>query len=310
MRFNHRMFGPVLVPLLLQAVNSGASAAEPYFEQVIYPGSGVTVTSATGSNARGDIVGQYIAMGVAHGYLLDRHGNFTAIDFPGAIATNAFSINSPGDISGDFRLVPNGAILGFVRRAGEWTTIDCSMTLGAVHTFALGINSAGLVVGEYEVTPAPNLGAPGRAFLYQDGGCIDITPPDAQPGTSAAVAWTVNDSGDAAGYYATPGGSHGWVRDRDGNFTTIDFPGSAFTNVRGINAAGDMVGVYRDVANGPNRGFLRSADGAFSTLGYPGATVNRALGINARGDVVGDYSGADCPINRCVWIWHRGNSSP
>ncbi len=37
----------------------------------------------------------------AHGFLLSR-GNFTSFDFPGARGTNAFGINSRGDIVGGY----------------------------------------------------------------------------------------------------------------------------------------------------------------------------------------------------------------
>ncbi|MDH4072468.1 MAG: hypothetical protein OEV41_05120 [Gammaproteobacteria bacterium] len=294
---------PPTYAILIVALAAGAvAAAERDYEQIIFPEAGVVVTVTTGINARGDIVGQYQAYGAMHGFRLDKHGNYSAIDYPGAVSTNAWSINSPGGVAGDFRLTPNGPINGFVLKNEVWTTIDCGPTLGAVHTFAFGVNASGDVTGEYKL-PGVSLGQPGRAFLHADGECTDITPPDAGPGSSVAVAWAISDAGDTAGYFVAGGITHGWVRDRDGNYAVIDYPGSAFTNVRGVNASGDTVGLYRMVANGPTQGFRMSADGSFEPIDYPGSPHTRALGVNARGDAVGDYRFADCPIRRCAWVW-------
>ncbi len=243
-----------------------------------------------------------MALNVRHGFRMDKQGTYMSIDHPGAVSTNAWGINSAGDISGDFQ-VAGGPILGFALRDETWTTIDCSASLGATHTFAFGISASGDVAGEYKL-PGVALGTPGRAFLYANGTCTDITPPAAGAGPSVAVAWSLNESGEASGYYVAAGVTHGWMRDRRGVYTTIDHPDGSFTNLRGISASGDMVGLYR-AGPTPNRGFFRTADGIFSPLGYPGATVNRALGINARGDVVGDSRGGTCPIASCGWVLRR-----
>lgn len=299
---NYKKAGLVLLSAGL-GLSVAAIAAERKFEQIVYPAVGVTVTSATGINARGDVVGQYRQGPVAHGFLLDRHGEFSSLDYPGAVATNAWGISSTGDIAGDFRISPTGPILGFVRSGGAWETIDCSLDLNAAHTFAFGVNAAGDVVGEYKLPGVP-LGAPGRAFLFRDGGCADITPPFAGAGASVAVAWSISDAGEVAGYFEQGGTLHGWIRDRQRGYIPLDHPDSVFTNVRGINASGDVVGLYRDAANA-TRGFYRDSDGEYSTLELAGAAAQRALGLNARGDVVGDYSGGDCPAPRCAWVLRK-----
>jgi hypothetical protein len=78
---------------------------------------------------------------------------------------------------------------------------------------------------------------------------------------------------------------------------------AAQTTIKGINARGDIVGLY--VAGGRQHGFLRK-DGGFTSLDFPvsGARATNANGINARGEIVGQYvlpvkvkdaSGADLP---------------
>ena len=51
--------------------------------------------------------------------------------------------------------------------------------------------------------------------------------------------------------------------------TTIDFPGSVMTNAQGINAGGDIVGIYTDIA-GKTHGFVRSGE-EYRSIDFPSA---------------------------------------
>lgn len=70
-------------------------------------------------------------------------------------------------------------------------------------------------------------------------------------------------------------------------FTTIDFPGSVLTNVQGVNAQGDIVGLYTDTS-GRTHGFLRSGE-QYRSIDFPGAESTQARGIGPAGDIVGNY---------------------
>jgi probable HAF family extracellular repeat protein len=71
-------------------------------------------------------------------------------------------------------------------------------------------------------------------------------------------------------------------------FTTIDFPGATYTLPHGINAGGQIVGIYHD-ASGKSHGFLLS-DGAFSTVEQPFAVAySDAKAIGPGGDIIGEY---------------------
>src|SRR5215472_9095185 len=67
------------------------------FTTIDPPGS--TFTFPFGINPQGDIVGNYVAGGVTHGFLL-HEGAFTTIDVPGATSTFARRINPQGDMVG------------------------------------------------------------------------------------------------------------------------------------------------------------------------------------------------------------------
>ena len=71
-------------------------------------------------------------------------------------------------------------------------------------------------------------------------------------------------------------------------FTQIDFPGSASTQVWGINANGDMVGGYVNADNSTH-GFLRTR-GDFISIDFPGAAFTYANAISPRGDIAGQYA--------------------
>jgi uncharacterized membrane protein len=72
--------------------------------------------------------------------------------------------------------------------------------------------------------------------------------------------------------------------------TTVDFPAAISTSPQGINAAGDIVGVYVDASH-KQHGFLLSK-GTFTSIDYPGAVATDARGINSHGDIVGAFVNA------------------
>src|SRR5439155_11732923 len=72
-----------------------------------------------------------------------------------------------------------------------------------------------------------------------------------------------------------------------GSYTTLVVPRSTGTVAPGINAAGQIVGAYRD-AVGREHGFLLD-NGNYTRLNVPGAVHTNASGINASGQIVGRY---------------------
>ncbi len=78
----------------------------------------------------------------------------------------------------------------------------------------------------------------------------------------------INDPGDIVGRYLDGNGDrHGFLRDRGGSFSTIDFldPGLTQCRAQGINNRGQIVGHCEDGA-GKSRGFLRDTGGSFSSI--------------------------------------------
>ena len=70
-------------------------------------------------------------------------------------------------------------------------------------------------------------------------------------------------------------------------FSEVVVPGAVFATAQGINAGGDVVGIYRDAA-ARTHGFAWE-DGAVTTIDYPGAAYTDARGISPGGDIIGAY---------------------
>jgi hypothetical protein len=74
--------------------------------------------------------------------------------------------------------------------------------------------------------------------------------------------------------------SHGFLYS-GGSFTPIDVPGARATQANGINAGGQIVGLYSTPGALPElHGFLESG-ASFTSIDVPGAGATQAFGINA-----------------------------
>jgi hypothetical protein len=86
-------------------VQCSATAAASDCPAGLTPGLVAAQTSAKGINARGDIVGFYVAGGIQHGFML-KDGEFSSLDFPvaGVRGTIANGINARGEVVGQYVL--------------------------------------------------------------------------------------------------------------------------------------------------------------------------------------------------------------
>ena len=245
---------------------------------------------------------------------------FTSFDFPGALTTTAFGINSEGDVVGGYKDA-HGKRHGFLLRGGTFTSIDFP---GAIATDARGINPDGDIVGSYTNSPggAPNI----HGYLLRNGEFSTVQ----FPGHLGTIAQRISPEGTIVGclhdtdtmrtmhgfvlqdgnYIAnpvpftmnngiTPGGgkivglendsSSGYLLESGAVASRVQFPNSAFTDAWDINAAGEVVGEYQDqTANPTIHGYLLTG-GKYTSIDFPGASLTWAFGINDRGEIVGYY---------------------
>jgi hypothetical protein len=276
-------------------------------------------TAALGINSAGEIVGRFTDPpgspgGAVHGFLRNRFGQFTQIDFTEAGVTAVFTvaagINSRGDIVGQYRLQGQNANErhGFLRtRDGTFFTIDPP---GSYFTNALGINRRGEIVGRFCTGPVPagNMacqGNPHHGFLQRGAAFttidfpspINFPNPTNLPGTVRTDAWGINNRGEIVGGFQDTNNKSHVFRLREGQFKTIDFPGAFDTapdgTKGGINSRGDIVSYYCTVqpcGDMMNRllppeqqfkthyGFLLSGGEFTTTMDFPATTMGSFVG--------------------------------
>ena len=96
--------------------------------------------------------------------------------------------------------------------------------------------------------------------------------------------------------------SHGFLRDRNGGFTTFDVPGAGTGAGQGtfpfaISPGGEITGFYVDGTDA-NHGFLRDKNGVITTFDVPGAGTDPFQGtfgggFTPNGAIMGNYFDAD-----------------
>jgi hypothetical protein len=266
--------------MFISASVTTSAVERPYsYSSIHYPDA--LATTASGINARGDIVGSYVDKDlISHGFVL-RDGVFTTIDVPDAAGTDARGINPAGDIVGGYWLPgePAGNIHGYLlRRDGRLEYIDYP---GQINTIPQRLLPDGTILGCYHGSDMMmsmfGMWMRGAAFgaIEQDASMTNGATPDL-----SVIAGLFTDMTEPA-----PRAAWGFVIE-NGVFTRFRVPGSNQTAVWDVSPGGALVGVYR--IGTQIHGFLLE-EGQYTSIDYPGATLTRAFGINAGGDIVGAY---------------------
>jgi uncharacterized membrane protein len=124
-------------------------------------------------------------------------------------------------------------------------------------------------------------------------GAANITTFDYPPFQGMASTGTqpqaINPSGAIAGWYQDANGvTHGFLRTRNGTFTSFDPTGSTYTVATGITPEMTITGWYQDTS-GFAHGFLRAPNGNLTTFDYPGTSAGTsAFAINPAGTTTGN----------------------
>ncbi len=171
-----------------------------------------------------------------------------------------------------------------------FTSIDYP---GAVGTIATGINSAGMIIGDFcstGCTPHERV----HGYILSQGTFTQFD----FPGSDFTRPLGINDAGQIVGYFrdVANGMDHGFLLSV-GTFTSIDFPGASQTHAIGIDPAGEIFGGYCHGGNScyfPGEsvhGFLLSA-GVFTTIDFPGAIFTEVWGHDRTGRIAGRYQDA------------------
>jgi len=260
----------------IATVLAQAEKAHKRYATIDYPNA--NNTQLTAISASGDIVGLYVSSdGAQHGLLYSK-GKFTSIDYPGAATTVVTSINARGDMVGVY-VDTNNNLYSFLLSKGKFTSFTYP---GSTFSAAWGISPSGDIVGPYTT------GGPLHGYILSKGKFSQV--PD-YPGASDTVATMM--SGDViiggAGNLNNDQTNHGFML-KHGVFSLIDFPGSPWVFISGLNPEGEIVGGHGD-ATGVEHGFLYSR-GDYIAIDFPEWTSSYANGIDPQGDIVGRYTDA------------------
>lgn len=292
-------------------VKCDASASPSACPSGIAPGGAALQTVASGINPAGRVVGRYVdSVGRQHGFLLSA-GQFTTIDFPGAVATSANGISPSGDIVGNYTAPyiagvsdvasadppaycpaagSAACIKGFRYHDGEFSTVlfpghpgaiaqriaPDGAIYGCLHDFDLGLSMVGAVWNSF-----------GDASLTGNGG---------EAADSMSRPMSMNNGATPDGHLIvglwtdmTTGRLHGFIV-RNEQFQSYDVPGATVTATAtwDVNPSEQFVGTY--VIAGVRHGFLQNPDGSAPiNIDFPGAAATVAFGINPGGVIVGQY---------------------
>jgi uncharacterized membrane protein len=205
--------------------------------------------------------------------------SYGLIDFPRSTASNAFGIDSKGDIVGGYGPIPPPL---YFETTGYTLKTDTFRTLaypGAAYSVPYGINDKRVIAGFYDLVGDQNF----RGYMYKGTQFTNID----YPGAEATAPDAINNSDEVIGiYFDSSDVQHGFTL-KNGVYTSIDVPNSYDTEPRGINSKGVIVGDYYDF-NNIQHGFVYQS-GQFTTVDYPGTTNTVLSGINDAGQVVGTY---------------------
>lgn len=253
-------------------------------------------TSAVSINENGDVTGYFAdANNVSHGFLRRKNGAMATFDVPGASTqqgTFPRSINNDGKIAG-YYFDLNSVRHGFLR--DENGTVSTFDPPGSFGTDVWSINNQGEIVGDYAALVDVS-----HAFLrHKDGTFTSFDAPGAGitphlPG--GTIPQSINTNGAIAGYYLdTAAVFHGFVRHKDGTFTTFDAPGVSTSDQHGtlphsINAHGEIAGMFYAAMPPAVRGFVRRrSDGAITAFDPQGSISTVPLSINNEGEIAGYF---------------------
>jgi len=225
---------------------------------------------------------------------------------------------------------------GFTVSGGVFTSFDApgadnSKTGGVAGTQALGMNSAGVIVGDYVnqgilhgfvrdasghvtsldlaghlETVAVGINDSGTVALQvDDGGFLNfgsfLRASDgtltrlAFPGTLGTAVTALNDDGTTVGgYFDAANVVHGWIRNPVGVYTSLDDPNYDRIGPWGLSNSGWAVGELDVGAS--TQAFVRDPQGNLTAFDVPGAASTLAFDINDQGLIVGQYceAGGTC----------------
>ena len=242
---------------------------------------GGTISSATGINASGQIVGVSYTAGNA-AYHATLWNDTTATDLgilPGAAGGQAIAINAPGQVVG-----------ASDAHATLWIGTTATSLSTSGYSFASAINASAQIAG-YTIS-----GGFYSATLWNGSTEISLAPGGSTYSTAAAI----NDSGQVAGRI----GNHAALWN-GATATDLGTLGGSYSEAYGINASGQVVGVAYTAGDAATHAVLWNGTTP-TDLGTLGGIFSSAFAVNASGQVVGGSSTAAGGVGTDPFLYTGG----
>ena len=255
--------------------------ADYTFETIEVPG--VDFLEVTASNDFGDYAGNTRTpdgektIGFT---LID--GVFTTYDFPDSLNTYFYALDNAGKAAGHYKGI-DGLYHGVIMEDGELTQYDFP---GAAETHIYGISD--------------ETGALSGNIVDEAGGTRGFSGdmPIAFPGAVTTYADFVNAAGAVVGSYVDADGRpHGFIRNPDGSFTTIDVPEMPNLEFLFVNTITDfgVVAFRAKAVNDVLRSYILLPDGILYEVRLPDSVNTVVRNVNQDGSIIGYY---DLPDRR------------
>ncbi len=260
-------------------VNTDIPIADYTFETIEVPG--VDFLEVTASNDFGDYAGNTRSpdgektIGFT---LID--GVFTTYDFPGSLNTFFYALDNAGKVAGHYKDI-DGLYHGIILENGELRQYDFP---GAAETHIYGISD--------------ETGALSGNIVDEAGGSRGFSGdmPIAFPGAVTTYADFVNAAGAVVGSYLDADGMpHGFIRNPDGSFTTIDIPETPNLEFLFVNTITDfgVIAFRAKAVNDILRSYILLPDGILYEVQLPGSVNTVVRNVNQDGSIIGFYDLTD-----------------
>ena len=249
---------------------------------------------------------------------------FETIEVPGIDFLEIAASNDFGDYAGNTRSPDGGKIVGFTLIDGVFRRHDFP---GSVNTFFYGLDNTGKAVGHYKDADGLYHGViledgelhrydfPGAAEtniygISDETGALSGNAVDAEgvshafsgdlkitfPGAVQTYGDFVNAAGAVVGSYIdTDGMFHGFIRNPDGSFNTIDLPKTPNLSYLFVNTITDLgvIGFRAKAVNDILRSYILLPDDTLYEVRFPGSTSTVVRNVNQDGSIIGYYDSTD-----------------
>ena len=207
-------------------------------------------------------------------------GVYTTYDFPDSENTYLYGLNNKGQAVG-YYVGSDGVSHGLIAGDGEMTRFDFP---GASETYVFGISEIGQLAGSI-------VDASGDVHGFVGDVQLDF------PGAMTTYAGHINSAGVSVGSYVDADGIlHGFKLGADGNFTTLEYPGTRsrleHLYVNAINDAGVIVFRAKEIGDF-DRSYVILPGGEPMELRVPRSISTVGFDVNAKRQVAGYYDTLD-----------------